>query len=553
MMGSKERNFAPLINVTLEDLVPADHFYRHLERTLDLSFVREFVQATYAGGGRPSIDPVVFFKLQLVMFFEGIRSERQLMRHAADRLSVRWYVGYDLGEPLPDHSSLTRIRERYGVEVFRRFFDAIVEQCQQEKLVWGKELYIDSTQVNANADLDSLTPRFAVEARAAIQAHLAALFAEEDSHQEQQTVETEVGAVPPEVTSSEVVSCTMPLPLPVNLSQAEHEELASENAGRHDWIAEEGRQQREVHGHYQRTSDFKVSTTDPDATPMRLKGGGTHLGYHTHYVVDGGKARIILQVLVTPSEVMDNQPMSDLIFRTRFRWNLRPRFVTGDTKYGTIENIKALEDASIRAYVPLPDWEERYEVWSASHFRYEALEDQYRCPQGQILRRVGEVNPDGRQLYRAPASICNACPVKAQCTTSTQERRVYRHVAEEYLERVRTYQDTRAYQKALRKRQVWVEPLFAEAKDWHGLRRFRLRLLWRVNIEALRIAAGQNLKRLLKKRGWGRRPFPVETLCASFLAAFGRFIRPSLGSVSNSSLISSSFPRNQRDVFSSCC
>src|SRR6058998_1712377 len=187
MMGRKERHFAPLTQITLEELVPQDHFYRHLERTLDLSFVRELVQQTYAGAGRPSIDPVVFFKLQLVMFFEGIRSERQLMRHAADRLSVRWYTGYDLGEPLPDHSSLTRIRERYGLEVFRRFFEAIVEQCQQEKLVWGKELYIDSTQVNANADLDSLTPRFAVEARAAIQAHLATLFTEQDCQQEQQT------------------------------------------------------------------------------------------------------------------------------------------------------------------------------------------------------------------------------------------------------------------------------------------------------------------------------------------------------------------------------
>src|ERR1700724_1271568 len=179
MMGRKERYFAPLIHVSLEALVPTDHFYRHLERTLDLSFVREFVQETYAGGGRPSIDPIVFFKLQLVMFFEGIRSERQLMRHAADRLSVRWYIGYDLDESLPDHSSLTRIRERYGVEVFRRFFDAIVERCQQEKLVWGRELYIDSTQVNANADLDSLTPRFAVEARAAITGHLDALFTSE--------------------------------------------------------------------------------------------------------------------------------------------------------------------------------------------------------------------------------------------------------------------------------------------------------------------------------------------------------------------------------------
>lgn len=69
MMGSKERRFAPLTNVSLEELVPQDHFYRHLERTLDLSFVREFVQQTYAHVGRPSIDPVVFFKLQLVMFF----------------------------------------------------------------------------------------------------------------------------------------------------------------------------------------------------------------------------------------------------------------------------------------------------------------------------------------------------------------------------------------------------------------------------------------------------------------------------------------------------
>src|SRR5438876_2116694 len=93
MMGTKVRRFAPLINISVEQLVPQDHFYRHLESTLDLSFVREFVQKTYAGGGRPSIDPVVFFKLQLVMFFEEIRSERLLMRHAADRLSVRWFVG----------------------------------------------------------------------------------------------------------------------------------------------------------------------------------------------------------------------------------------------------------------------------------------------------------------------------------------------------------------------------------------------------------------------------------------------------------------------------
>src|SRR4051794_29099962 len=169
-MAIKERHFSPLEDVSLEDLVPEDNFYRRLERTVDLSFVRELVSDRYASGGRPSVDPVVFFKLQLVLFFEDLRSERQLMEVAADRLSIRWYLGYDLIEPLPDHSSLTYIRQRYGLEVFRRFFEEIVELCVEAGLVWGKELYFDSTKVGVNAAVDSLAPRWAVEA------HLDELF-----------------------------------------------------------------------------------------------------------------------------------------------------------------------------------------------------------------------------------------------------------------------------------------------------------------------------------------------------------------------------------------
>ena len=109
MLGPlKHRDLQRSAVVSLETLVPAGHFYRHLETHLDLSFVRELVRDCYAAHGRPSIDPIVFFKLQLIMFFEGMRSERQLMRLVADRLSARWYCGYDLDEPLPDHSSLTR-------------------------------------------------------------------------------------------------------------------------------------------------------------------------------------------------------------------------------------------------------------------------------------------------------------------------------------------------------------------------------------------------------------------------------------------------------------
>ena len=161
MLGpAKPRRLDEPIAVSLENLVPQDHFYRHLEATLDLSFVREWVTELYAERGRPSIDPVVFFKLQLVMFFEGIRSERQLIAMASLNLAHRWYLGYALDEALPDHSSLTRIRQRLGPDTFQRFFEQIVDLCQEAGLVWGRELYFDATKVEANAGIPSLIPRF---------------------------------------------------------------------------------------------------------------------------------------------------------------------------------------------------------------------------------------------------------------------------------------------------------------------------------------------------------------------------------------------------------
>jgi len=496
MMGIKERAFGPLPPVSLEDLIPPDHFYRHLERSLDLAFVRDLARGAYADIGRPSIDPVVFFKMQLILFFEGLRSERQLLRVVADRLSLRWYLGYDLTAPLPDHSSLTRIRERYGLEVFRRFFEAVVEQCVEAGLVWGQELYIDATKVAANADLDSLQPRFAVEA------HLAHLFAAESGGQAGDRGGN--GDEPVQDTGAKAPTC-----LPVALSEEARIALAERAAARHDWIGEAGRPDRdETSGAYRRTADFRASTTDPDASPMPLGDGRTHLGYQDHYVVDGGKARIILAALVAPAEVQENQPALDLLWRARFRWKLRPRQVTGDTKYGTVENVAAIEREHIRAYVPLSEVGHRPGLFRDTDFVYDPAADAYRCPGNETLRFISQCDRTQRRVYEAPASACAACALRAQCTTSQRGRRVGRSLDEAFLERVRGYHATQPFAKAMRKRKVWVEPLFAEAKDWHGLRRFRLRGLTKVNGEALLIAAGQNLKRLLSKFGWGRRPWP---------------------------------------------
>jgi hypothetical protein len=256
-------------------------------------------------------------------------------------------------------------------------------------------------------------------------------------------------------------------------------------------------------------------------------GRPARIGYHDHYIVDGGKARIILEALVTPASVMENSPMLDLVRRARFRWRLRPRQATGDTTYGTIENIKGLEDDGIRAYVPLPDLSQRTDHFPAEAFTYDASGDRYLCPQGQELRLRVRRQSDSVFIYQAQAAQCNSCPVKSRCTGSSNGRQVFRSFFQSYLDKVKGYRELPAYRCALRKRHVLLESLFGEAKVLHGLRRFRLRGLHKVNMEGLMVAAGQNLKRLLRHRG--ARPFPQPlALLASLLLRFRRRFSPLL-------------------------
>jgi hypothetical protein len=369
-----------------------------------------------------------------------------------------------------------------------------VEQCLAAGLVWGQELYVDATKVTANAALASLQPRFAVEA------HLAHLFAAEDDDDA-----TSGSKGQDEAAANDALARW-----PLVLLEAAQADLAAHAVARHDWIGQAGRPDRGMtSGSYRRTADFRVSTTDPDATPMPCGAGGTRLGYQDHYVVDGGRARIILAALVTPAEVQENQPALDLLWWTRFRWKLRPRQVTGDTKYGTTENVTAIERERIHAYFPLSAVGRRAGQFGDEAFVYDAAADTHRCPGGQTLRFLSHCQSTQRRIYAAPAGVCRTCALRDQCTTAQRGRRIGRHRDEAYLDRVRGYHATENYKKAMRKRQVWVEPLFAEAKAWHGLRRFRLRGLEKANGEALLIAAGQNLKRLLSRWGWGRRPFPT--------------------------------------------
>jgi hypothetical protein len=225
-----------------------------------------------------------------------------------------------------------------------------------------------------------------------------------------------------------------------------------------DWISRAGRQERTFSsGPRKRTADRLVSTTDPDATPMR---GQTKLGYQAYYVVDGGEAQVILNVLVTPSEVSEKRPMLDLLWRSCFRWRFRAHHVTADGKYGTAENVSAIEQTNVRAFVALHRSGGRPNIFGREDFIYDPKEDVYLCPVGELLRPLGKKKDPGERegkvpTYRAKASSCQTCELRARCTSNKLGRILRRGPFEGYLDRVRAYRGTHHYEKALRKRKVW--------------------------------------------------------------------------------------------------
>ena len=268
-----------------------------------------------------------------------------------------------------------------------------------------------------------------------------------------------------------------------------------------------------MRGGYRRRSDYEVSPTDPDASLMQHKRGATRMGYHAHYVVDGGKARVILNVLVTPADVTENQPMLDLLLRTTFRWRARVRRVTGDAKYGTKEIVAAVEKAAIRAYVSMADFEKKSPYYGASRFVYDAERDLYRCPQGEPLRlythsyteRLKQVPGGCRELQRLPPEA----RVHAGSQRARADAQLRRGAPRkgQSLPRDRTLRegfaqaqgvggaDVRGSQRVARDEEVPAQDALAGERG------------------GLVIAAGQNIKRLLDFSGRGPRKLAqVEAL-----------------------------------------
>jgi transposase len=169
MLGRKERNQLELfITGSLRQLIPDDHVLARVDAVLDLSWLRDEVADLYClENGRPGIDPEVAVRLMLAGFLLGIVHDRRLLREAAVNIAIRWFVGYGLHEDLPDHSSLTRIRQRWGAARFRHVFERTVKACVVAKIAPGEIVHIDASLIRANVSWEALAVRHIVEVEGA--------------------------------------------------------------------------------------------------------------------------------------------------------------------------------------------------------------------------------------------------------------------------------------------------------------------------------------------------------------------------------------------------
>lgn len=442
--------------VTIEDLVPGGHFLRKLEAALDLSFVYEETSALYSHRyGRPPIDPVVLVKYLLVGYLYGIPSERQIEQRIQTDVALRWYLGLDLFDRVPDHSTISQLRRRKPAfrKIFRGLFEAVVKQCVERGLASGRLVGTDSTHVKASA---SRASEYLVE------------------------VKEEPGAYWERLDS--------------------YEEEGLEEVERRTGKRRKKRTKQISRDH--RRSHKRVSRTDPGAGHMKRPGKPRGQYYLSHQTVDTDHG-VILDVKVTSGDVNDSVPYLDQLEHVH-RHILPIRAAAADAAYDFPLAHRVLGDLGISFFVRPQTAHDRTRVeWKRDAFTYESEDDVFRCPGGKELR-LNTLHRSASGLYwvyQADKRDCQSCPLREKCL-SPEDKRGARKLERSYFAAERcgnlAHQDDPDYRTALKKRQIWCEGTFAAQKWGHNLTRLLRRGIEAAEDHCLLSATALNLKRMIK-------------------------------------------------------
>ena len=442
MQGRHQQQPRLFSTVNIEALVPKGHLLRRIDQVLDLSFVRDLTASLYSQTqGRPSIDPETYVRMLLVQYLYDIDSDRGLCEELGYNLAYRWFCRLPLEESVPEHSSMTRIRDRLGEPVFEAIFQRVIELCKEKGLVKGRRLMADGSLFSANASIYTMKER-------------------KSSDEEE---------------SSDQDDDAQPKPPGTKGRGASKDGLSTNDLKRHNIVG------RTI------SNETHFSPTDPDAHLAGKAFEAKSLKYKTHHIADAD-SRVILDCLVTTGMVSESRVFIERLENTRQTFDLPVEEVIADRGYGSGENHSLLKDLGIEANIALWSSRSGTAFGNREGFAFDSKKITVTCPEGHLMPRKSDVVEN--HCFIMPRSVCASCPRFESCLSSYErasKRRsgktirisIYQRIFDEVLEKEKAPE----FKQKLRERMWKMEGLFAEGKNHHGLRRARYRGKWKVQAQ----------------------------------------------------------------------
>ena len=499
MQGRKQHTEKLFLSFQLSERVPEDNFYRRLKGLLDLRWLYKATAKYYGTEGQQSIDPVVFMKLMLIGYFENLASDRRIINTVSMRLDMLFFIGYDIDEPLPWHSTLSRSRQLYGEEIFRQLFKDVLKQCIEKGMVAGKRQAIDSVFVKANASMGSLAEKEVMD--------------DADQYTEALTEDDEQPGELKKVTAADEPTTDQPKGdnNKLTVSKSRHRRTLQH----HKWKAKaykqtpggktaagkannpegnEGMLPKFVsnHTHY--------STTDADARVSTKPGKPRQLNYLGQVSVDTAN-HVITNIEAHLADKRDSQCLSPVVQSTVN--NLREEGlaveeILADTGYSSGEALKVLEAKNITGYIPNMG---TYKPVKEG-FTYDKENDRYICTQGAVLpfKKIATTSIGYEiRVYASSAKDCTHCPLRSKCIgAKTNTKRITDTPDKAYYDRMQQRMQTAMAKRMKKLRSSTVEPVIGTLVSYLGMKRVNTRGLKQANKCMLMAAACYNLKKLLK-------------------------------------------------------
>lgn len=484
MQGKKQFTEKLFTNFQLSERVPEDNFYRRLKAVLNLQWLYKATKKYYGTEGQQSIDPVVFFKLMLIGYLENLGSDRRIISTVSMRLDMLYFTGYDIDEPLPWHSTLSRTRQLYGEELFKQIFKEVLKQCIDKGMVAGRRQVMDSVAVKANAGMDSLTEKEILEDGSSYADELKAAT-EQESKEENEDRGSH---------KDKTVSAAR--------NKAVHLHHQWKTKAYKNMPGGESRKYVSNHTHY--------STTDPDARVSVKPGKPRQLNYTAQVSVDTAH-HVITQIQTDHADKKDSQCLPSLLNNTinnLKQEGLQIEEVFADAGYSSGEALKALEEKNITGYIP------NFGQYKPSRegFTYDKENDRYVCSLGKYLpfKKLMTTSLGYKmKVYRSSSKDCGKCSLRSVCIGKSDFKKIDDTVDKPYYDRMHARMETMNRQKIKRLRSSTVEPVLGTLVNFLAMRRVNTRGIKQANKCILMSAIAYNLKKLLK---WEVRKIKVAAM-----------------------------------------